>query len=355
MKQLSDCKSVALYVILIIFLVLLIASCGSGESQSSSQTNAPEPSLPVAPAKESDWKLLDESHGINGNAWQLEQCDACHLISDIHQQQSNIKNIVIDKGYQTCVGCHGDNGTQVARQCLVCHNSTDLPQNPIATGDLSHNFNPDNIVDESINNLTDQNCLDCHIASDMNGQFDINTDLTRFIDGQKQQSDYQSSSEFCLRCHNSNNQQVGFEMHGKDYQDPLIAMATNYAAIDFHGDVDGIGERVYSGLREGYNYKEKLACTDCHAMHGTHNEKLIIGSTSVGASKLNKDFFAPTIDIHITTQNGDSSQLCVVCHQMQTTLDDGDIDTGNGLSGVHLTGQECRSCHQHGMATQTGL
>ncbi len=189
----------------------------------------------------------------------------------------------------------------------------------------------------------------------MNGQFDINIDLTRFIDEQKQQSQYQDSSEFCLRCHNTDNQQHGFEMRGKDYQNPLIAMATNYASIDFHGDVDGVGERTYSGLRSGYDYQEKVACTDCHAMHGTHNEKLIIGSSSVGASKLNKSIFSPLNEINITTQSGDSSQLCVVCHQMQTIIDDGDIDTGNGLSGVHLTGQECRSCHQHGMATQTGL
>jgi len=337
-----------------ILLTLLLSACGADETVI--EIDQGDGKLPIAKVSYSDWQLLDESHGINGGAWQLGQCDACHLIADIHQEpeQVLIKDIVLDKGYQTCVGCHGDNGTQLSRPCLTCHNTKDLPKAPEVTGKLTHNFSPQ--VGESSNReITDKQCLDCHIASDMNGKFDNNLDLTRFLDNQGRQSLYQDSSDFCLRCHNSGHQQQGFEIIGKDYQDPLIAMATNYSSIDVHGELDGVGERTYSGLRHGYNYQEKVQCIDCHAMHGTHNEKLIVGSTAIGASKLTDSIFKQSSPVNITTSEGDSSQLCVVCHQMKLIIEEGYKDTGNGLSGVHLTGQECRSCHQHGMATQTGL
>ncbi len=337
-----------------ILLTLLLSACGAGESSDdSSQAHG---KLPIAKVSYSDWQLLDESHGINGGAWQLEQCDACHLIADIHQkpEQAVIKDIVLDKGYQTCVGCHGDNGTQLSRPCLTCHNDKDLPKAPEVTGKLTHNFSPQ--ANDSVNNgITDKQCLDCHIASDMNGKFDNNLDLTRFLDNQGRQSLYQDSSDFCLRCHNNDHQQQGFEIIGKDYQDPLVAMSINYESIDFHGELAGVGERTYSGLRGGYSYQSKVQCVDCHAMHGTHNEKLIVGSTAIGARKLTDSIFKQSSPIKITTSDGDSSQLCVVCHQMKLIIEEGYQDTGNGLSGVHLTGQECRSCHQHGMATQTGL
>jgi len=338
-----------------ILLTLLLSACGADETVTD--IGQADDKLPVAKVSYSDWQLLDESHGINGGAWQLEQCDACHLINDIHQKpaQNMIKDIVFDKGYSTCIGCHGDNGTQLQRPCLTCHNDKDLPKAPEVTGKLTHNFSPQAGDGASNNVMTDKQCLDCHIASDMNGKFDNNLDLTRFLDEQGRQSTYQDNSDFCLRCHNSDHQQKGFEIIGKDYQDPLIAMATNYQAIDVHGELDGVGARTYSGLRSGYNYQEKVQCSDCHAMHGTHNEKLIVGNTVIGTSKLTDSLFKQSSPIKITTSDGDSSQLCVACHQMKLIIEEGYKDTGNGLSGVHLTGQECRSCHQHGMATQTGL
>lgn len=363
---------------------LMLLGCGSGgesSSENSSETNpgSPNSTITMPPLKTTTWQLLDANHGIEGSAWQLAQCDACHLMADIHQQpqQLNIQAMVKDKGYQSCIGCHGDNGTEQQRPCLVCHNNHDLEQTPKHSGKLSHNFianfsqNNANETSSTVseNTLTDQQCLDCHIASDMNGTFDINIDLTRFIDEHQQQTAYQDSSDFCLRCHNQNNQQQGFEIENKDYQNPLVAMKTNYQHIDFHGAVNGIGKRTYSGLREGYQYQSKVQCIDCHAMHGTHNEKLIIGNAQMGAYQLSHTTLgqslpqdmpltrnkAQRLSIEVTTTQGDSSQLCVLCHQMSEILDDGYKDTGNGLSGVHYTGQECRSCHQHGMATQTGL
>jgi len=53
--------------------------------------------------------------------------------------------------------------------------------------------------------------------------------------------------------------------------------------------------------------------------------------------------------------SGDYSQLCVTCHQMQDIVEQGAQNTGNGLSGVHQVGGDCRVCHVHGMAVQTGL
>ena len=348
------------FLVKIILLTLLLSACGADETAVDESENYEK--LPVAKVNYSSWQLLDESHGINGAAWQLEQCDACHLIADIHQEQAIIKDIVLDKGYQTCVGCHGDNGTQLQRPCLICHNDKDLPKAPAVTGKLTHNFSPqtldansNNVIEGMSNAMTDKQCLDCHIAADMNGSFDNNIDLTRFVDDQGKQSVYQDSSDFCLRCHNRDHQQQGFEIIGKGYQDPLVAMATNYRSVDVHGELDGVGARTYSGLRHGYNYQEKVQCIDCHAMHGTHNEKLIVGNSAIGAKHLAENIFKQHTPIKITTFEGDNSQLCVVCHQMSTIIEEGYKDTGNGLAGVHLTGQECRSCHQHGMATQTGL
>jgi len=338
-------------VIISAVIIFMIAGCGGEEAATEHKQ---DDSLVPGKVSYSDWQLLNNTHGINGNAWQLEQCDACHVATDIHQNpaQASIKTIVLDKGYQTCVGCHGSNGNDSERPCLVCHNQQDLPQMPAITGIQTHNFSVnENRINDQHSGLTDKQCLDCHIASDMNGSFDINIDLTRFIDKRGKQSLYQDNSDFCLRCHNSDNQQKGFEIIGKGYQNPLIAMAINYQAIDVHGELKGKGNRTYSGLRHGYNYQAKVQCIDCHAMHGTQNEKLIVGSTAVGASKL----ISNQLLTSITTHEGDSSQLCVVCHQMTTVIEEGYKDTGNGLSGVHLTGQECRSCHQHGMATQTGL
>jgi hypothetical protein len=40
---------------------------------------------------------------------------------------------------------------------------------------------------------------------------------------------------------------------------------------------------------------------------------------------------------------------------MSDIVEQGDQDTGNGLSGVHQVSSDCRVCHVHGMAAQTGL
>ena len=353
-------------IILFISSVILIG-CGSGDDSAITQTDNNTTTPLVVGKTTSSWQLLNSTHGINGNAWQLAQCDGCHLINDLHQQMpanstSNIKDIVRQKGYQSCVGCHGSNGTELERPCLICHNTTDLPQQPLTTGTNGHGFNDSTINNSAINQsaeLNDKQCLNCHIASDMNGQFDLATDLTRFKDHNQQLTNYQDNSDFCLRCHNINHQQRGFEIENKDYQNPLVAMKTNYQFIDVHGDIDGSGERTYAGLRAGYQYQQRVQCTDCHSMHGTHNEQLIIGSSAVGASKLIKTGVMANVTnkgpFDVTIKDHDTSPLCVLCHQMKIIVEDGNEPTSNGLSGVHLTGQACNSCHTHGMATQVGL
>jgi len=327
----------------LILIMLLLTGCGTDSAEELTDLQQRNNAFV------GEWPLLGPGHGTEGNAWQLENCDACHLLSGLHQQQSNIQQIVRDKGYATCVGCHGDNGTELNRPCLICHNTTDMPQATHTTGELNHNFK------NGQDPLSDQDCLNCHLASDMNGQFSIQIDLTRYKDEQGRHQPYEDRAEFCLRCHNQDHQQVGFEITDKDYQDPLVAMRTNYQSIDWHGDLDGSGERTFAGLRPGYTYPQRLDCNDCHNMHGTHNQKLLIGSSRQGANKLLPVGAIAGQPFTVTVKDGDSSQLCVLCHNMTQPLDDAEEDTGNSLSGVHLTGRECSSCHRHGMATQVGL
>jgi hypothetical protein len=144
-------------------------------------------------------------------------------------------------------------------------------------------------------------------------------------------------------------------MQGESYADPLVAMEDDYRYIDYHGWRDGSGEGTYHGLRSGYRYPQLLACSDCHALHGTMNEKLIIDNSVKGASLLDGEQFLENEYTIAINQQGDYSQLCVICHEMTLLADEGDLNTGNGLSGVHSVGQDCRPCHTHGEASQVGL
>ncbi len=100
-------------------------------------------------------------------------------------------------------------------------------------------------------------------------------------------------------------------------------------------------------------------CTDCHALHGTHNKQLIIDSSKKGvrglADSLRNKPHAINTDAVNGTVAGDYGQLCVLCHKMKVINDSGAQDAGNGLSGVHEVNSDCRDCHTHGEATQIGL
>lgn len=295
--------------------------------------------------------LLTETHGDNGLAWGIQACDGCHAMSVIHKGASNeISALVRDKGFETCTGCHGSNGTSAKRQCLVCHNDTDLPGAPYLDGGHSHGFSQ--LQDYP---LGDGDCLVCHDYSDMNGAFDPNLDLTPFPEVSGNASAYQSQADFCLRCHNRDHQQPGYEIEGEAYEDPLIALEDDYRYIDYHGWRDGSGEGTYHGLRAAYRYPQRVECGDCHAVHGTSNEKLIIDSSLKGASMLSAERFAGNEFRVGVDQQGDYSQLCVLCHEMESLVEEGHLDAGNGLRGVHLVGQDCRPCHTHGEASQAGL
>jgi len=260
---------------------------------------------------------------------------------------------VQQKGYASCSGCHGNNGTNASRPCILCHNSNDLPYDSKQKGDKSHNFSDSKQEPTASSALTDENCLICHEASNMNGIFELNRDLSSFQQQKGQTVVYKHSNDFCLSCHNRDDQISGFEMSTQNYRDPLIAMQDNYHFIDKHGAEKGSGQRSYSGLRDHYSYPVIVACTDCHAMHGTHNDKLIIANAYNGATRLSR--LIKDQNISINTDNGEYAQLCVTCHAMDNIIEQGDIDTGNGLSGVHQANGSCLDCHRHGMAVQTGL
>lgn len=294
--------------------------------------------------------LLTPRHGGDGSAWGLKECDACHVMNQIHQRADVIRGIVKQKGFDTCTGCHGDNGAKsVVRRCNICHNPKDLPTSPILTGEKNHSFTAG-----LVQKMSDQDCIICHQASDMDGQFEAGTDLTQLANAQKIKAPFRYGSEFCLSCHNRDHQLPEFPIRGHDYRHPLIAMEDNFNFIDIHGKPKGSGKRTYAGLREGYQYGTIVECTDCHAMHGTHNDKLIIDRTDAGTSRLMPSIRDLPVSIHVS--NGDYSQLCVSCHKMHDIrVEDADIDTGNGLSGVHKVGADCRQCHTHGQAVQVGL
>ncbi|WP_456377535.1 hypothetical protein [Thiolapillus sp.] len=289
--------------------------------------------------------LLDRKHGDDGSAWKLKECAACHVLQRIHQRPpaKNIRSIVQDKGYDSCMGCHGDNGTGRERPCEICHNSSDLPATPHRDGRFQHEF-PDLTGDSA--------CVACHDDSDMDGDFQVRQDLTLFPDAQKLMSPYFSGADFCLRCHNRDHQIPGFEIRNRDWRDPLIAMEDNYNHIDFHGHRRG-GDGTYTGLRDGYKYSSRVDCTDCHAMHGTENTGLIIDNSAKGVSQL--DPALGLDNVPVWTGNGEYAQLCVLCHQMERNSWDSALDTGNGLSGVHQAWGDCRDCHSHGLAGQAGL
>lgn len=292
--------------------------------------------------------LLDSNHGGGGAAWGLADCENCHAIAVIHQNEDGIRDIVKDNGHDTCTGCHGSNGTTAQRQCLICHNDNDLPKAPVQSGSHKHDF-----VVNADNTLQDRQCLNCHYASDMDGVFEINRDLTRYPDANGINSPYASGADFCLRCHNRDHQQIDFPIINKAFDDPLIAIEDAYRLVDKHGEINSSGSGTYAGLRTNYIYGSRVECTDCHTMHGTDNIKLIIDQSDKGSSKLDPVIRDLPHSVSISGEN--YSQLCVLCHDMETLQDQGDVDTGNGLSGVHITGSSCIECHSHGEAVQAGM
>lgn len=320
--------------LLLLILCLIVSACG-GDAREATVSS------------ESANLILNRAHGGNGAAWGLASCESCHVLASIHQEADVVRDIVQQKGYDSCTGCHGRNGSDEPRRCVICHNSSDLASKPMLDGLHSHNFN-----DNTSAGLSDQNCVDCHHASDMDGVFNMNVDLTRFNDAHGLKTEYENLSGFCLRCHNRDHQQAGFPIIAQ-HDEPVIAIEDDYRSVDKHGDGNGSGMRTYAGLREGYQYASNVQCTDCHAMHGTKNESMLIDRSKKGLSRL--DVAIREVDYQISISAGNTAQLCVMCHSMQLVLDAGDQDTGNGLSGVHEVSGDCLQCHSHGEAVQAGM
>lgn len=293
--------------------------------------------------------ILDASHG-NGEAWGKRNCSSCHIIQKIHKNVPKIKAIVDVKGYSTCTGCHGSNGLKTERQCLICHNAKDLPLKPVRGGKHRHDFNAKKDL-----LTTSGQCVVCHEASDMNGVFDLNIDLTVFNDAIVGLQPYANKSEFCLRCHNVNHQQKKWPITSQSSRNQILRAEDHFRKTDAHGGVDGDANGFYNGFRTGsYAYKTIVDCSDCHTSHGTQNSNLIIENVLQGAPLLSAEFRNKAYKV--TLAGDDYSDLCVLCHQMQTISDGGDLPTRNGLSGVHFSeGRNCITCHSHGEEAQKGL
>ena len=347
--------------------------------------------------------VLDSSHG-GGSAWNLDKCTSCHALRFIHLANPSIYAAVGQEGYTTCYTCHGSNGgEEKAESCIACHNSNSLPNYPPLDGGYSHNFNN---TESSLNDddcmschtanahdssaiensqarcgachnlsflpnlpaldgtsahnfgfsgsgLSDDACVVCHETSDMNGQFNPATDLTKLPDNEGNVTASSSITVFCLRCHNQSHQVPGYEITTESRYDPLVAMDDNYRFIDYHGLRRGSGSRVYYGLRNGYNYKSWVECTDCHAMHGTNNPGLLIDRSTKGVSRLRQAF--RNMNWQVEVIDGNYAQLCVLCHETSEQVEESSSNTGNGLAGVHQAAGDCRPCHAHGQSIQVGL
>jgi len=296
--------------------------------------------------------LLDQRHGGDGSAWGKPVCQGCHVLSNIHKGAPSIRGIVRTHGYGTCAGCHGSNGTNLARTCTSCHNGHDLPAAPLQSGRNKHDFTV-----AQVRGLGDAYCLACHLKSDMDGIFEPEVDLTPIRDAHGELSPYESTTDFCLRCHNRDHQPKGVRIKARKKiggNDPLVAIEDDYTRIDRHGEPVGlIGP--YSGLRDsGYAYGDVVECTDCHAMHGTRNGKLILDDTRKGATGLSNDF--RNRPYRALVKKGNYAQFCVLCHRMDDPgIEQGGLNTGNGLSGVHDAASDCTACHTHGEPVKGGL
>lgn len=291
---------------------------------------------------------LTSSHG-GGSAWGKSNCNACHVAAALHKSVPNIKRLVDKKrSLLTCSGCHGTNGVKNGqKQCLICHNPSDMPSNPLRSGVHRHDFDASKDLP-----TTNKQCVVCHEASNMNGQFEPTRDLTHF-DG----ATYSNTNEFCLVCHNRTHQQAKFPIIHAGKRDQSIAAQEDYLKIDKHGVSEGEGTGLYNGLRGGYAYKTIVDCVDCHAMHGTTNAGLIIDNSRKGVFLLDAPVRDRAYRVNLLENTTNYSQLCVLCHAMHvSTQGEGERDTGNGLHGVHFNnGSDCVTCHNHGERVQKGL
>jgi hypothetical protein len=295
--------------------------------------------------------LLDSSHG-NGEAWGKANCSSCHHLQRLHRSVPKIKAIVDQKKFATCTGCHGSNGSNALRQCLICHNGDAMPLQPLRGGKHRHDFSSAKDF-----RTTSKQCVICHQAADMDGRFELERDLTLFNDAVVAKQPYANISEFCLRCHNPDHQQRKWPIVNGGSRDQSRRAEDHYRQIDAHGvrHGDGDGDGLYNGLRAGqYRYGTVVDCTDCHTMHGTHNPSLLIEDSRQGVFLLDKTIRGQGYKVDVT--GGNVSDLCVLCHNMSTVRDGGDTPAGTGLSGVHFNeGDNCLLCHNHGEEVQKGL
>ncbi len=352
--------------------------------------------------------FLTKNHG-GGEGWGKTQCESCHALFRIHDSVPKTKTVVEQVGFDSCAGCHGQNGTSMQKRCVICHNNDVMPGVPHRNGRHRHDFSLSNTIP-----TTDEQCLDCHKASDMDGRFELDKDLTLFRDATGAKPPYANISEFCLRCHTESNPNKKHPIVDAGRRDQALLAEENYRLKDKHGIKKGLGDgantepeiaALYYGLRlEKYKYPSVVECVDCHTMHGTNNASNLIIDDSrqakffhdqktrrkpfdrkLGHMKIrvldNKKFITnpnddgpPTlssiIDCSVTkkVKRGNYSQLCVMCHDMknreegkqlteqQLEVMGGRCNTGNGRSGVHFNeGVSCIKCHYHGRSGISGL
>ncbi len=313
-------------------LCLLLAACGAGLPG--------EPPGPRVAAGEG--LLLDARHG-DGLAWGRDDCAACHPLAAIHRDAPRIRPLVRAKGYAACTGCHGDNGSGAPRRCLLCHGGHGVAA-PRLAGARAHAFGADGPLDDGA-------CLRCHPAADMDGRFEPARDLGPVPGPDGLPAAPASVDAFCLGCHDPGPRRRDSGLDGLPADDPRLAIGPAWRHLDAHGLPAGSGARTYAGLRPPYRYPQVVPCSDCHAVHGSDNPALLADHGRQAAHRLP----AALRDRPIPIRDGDFAPLCVLCHAMAVPVEAAAEDAGNGLAGVHRVGGDCRPCHRHGLAVQTGL
>jgi hypothetical protein len=326
-----------LYILLTV-AVAFAAACGSNSGDASS---------PVKVTKASAPQLTEpEDHG-GGFGWENDKCYLCHPVVELEKihdyspglAESFAASDTAESGF--CLYCHGTNGLSVSAEdymCTECHTSSNVVKKPaMFAGHTTHDVNGDG-------KMSNADCVVCHEFSDMNGAVELSVDF------RSTGTDYASSDEFCLACHDGNGAfgimppALQFESEVNNIHSTYIGTGDTDDArkqtADIHGAKDGDGQS-FAEFRGLYTANTMVSCLSCHQVHTSDNPYLI---TESGESADLADEAA--LEAGVKVEGDDFTELCALCHASVNGA-----PTANGLkSVVHNStySTNCTDCHYHG-------
>lgn len=328
-------------------VIVLTAACGGGNSgdgdspTTEMKGNAPQLTVP-------------ENH-YGGTAWGNDKCYLCHNIKklqDIHAYSPKLAKsfgTLSETDIGACLYCHGTNGltgiTTDTYQCMTCHENADIvSSHDMFGGKNMHDFDGDGKIGNS-------DCVVCHEWSDMDGKIDVNVDF------RKSGTDYVTTNDLCLACHDGNGafgimpSVLKFDTEVTNIYSTFIGTGSTSAEMKSTADIHGarIGQGQSFGVFRGsYVNDMELPCLSCHQVHSSDNPYLI---TESGKTAVNADDTAKNATVSVTENN--FTELCAVCH-----MNPSGADTANGLKEVVHTStysSNCTDCHYHGAGHGTDV